>query len=359
MRFGLSEEQTALAETARAWLAGLPGPVATADGQPYPEGVWSRIVEEQGWPLVAVPEALGGWGFGVTELMVVFEALGRALTPCPMFATAAAAVPLLVAAGDADTIARVAAGATATAARRGALVDDPWMWGATIGADNLVSQGGNEEDAIALVPDGATADVVVAIDGDRVAVYDAAMLTRESAKSLDPSRPVARVTLPGGGGVAVAPEALARAAATTTVLLAAEQVGLADAALARTVEYSKVRHQYGKAIGSFQAVQHRCAEMLLAVESARSAVWYAAWAIDAGAADMALAVATAASMAGEAGTWVSGEQIQLHGGIGFTWEHEAHHGFKRARANLALLGAPHRWRARAAAALLDGEGAWT
>jgi len=343
MHFGWSPEQLAMKEAASGFLAASPGPRAMEAR--WPDGLWARVVEEQGWPAVAVPESLGGWGFGVLDLSVVFEELGRRLTPCPMLSTTALALPVLVAAGAADVVAAVLAGETATLAR-GPVDVQP------------VAGGWKVQGTLTGVPDGALADWVVVVDQGR------AMVVRPDATiaraSLDTTRPLADVVLDQ-----VVPDERCfqdvdtdAAWRQSLVLLAAEQVGVAEAAMDLAVAYSKVRHQYGKAIGSFQAIQHRCADMLNRVESARSAMMYAAWAVDAGRPEADMVVATAAALAGEAATWVTGESIQVHGGIGFTWEHDCHLYFKRARANLALMGAPHTHRARVAAALLDGGEVW-
>jgi alkylation response protein AidB-like acyl-CoA dehydrogenase len=354
MRFLPSEEQAALRDAARAFLAGQPGPHTLAEqGAAYDPAVWAAIVEQQGWQAIQVPEAAGGWGFGLVEAALVFEEAGRALTPSPLFGTCALATSALLLLGDAAQqaahLGAIAAGGTATAALDAGL------------RATEVEGGWRLEGAAERVVDGDSADLLVLGADAGVFVVPRALCAVERVPSLDPTRPLARVT------VAVELPAEARlagrdveaASLRAAVLLAAEQVGGAEAMLDLTVEHAKARVQYGRPIGSFQAVQHTCADMLVAVESARSATWYAAAAWDAGLPDAALAARTAKAMASDACFRVAGAAIQVHGGIGFSWEHVAHLHFKRARAGLVLLGAPAAHRARVAAALVAGEAPWT
>lgn len=355
MKFALSDEQISLRDAARAFLAELPGPHAmTEQDGAYSDDAWSRIVGEQGWTSILIPADHGGWGFGRMEMAVVLEEAGRKLTPSPLFSTVALGVTAIDTLGDdaqkAEHLGAIAGGATATLAHEGAVT-------ARRDGDGWLLSGESVR-----VIDGDTAQLVVVWTDAGAFVVQGDAITRARVPGLDTTRPLAtlrfddlRVSdaarLPGADL-----DAVRRVAG---LLLAAEQVGGAEAVLDVTVDYTKVRKQFGKPIGSFQAIQHACADMLVLVESARSALWYAAWAVDAGAPDAALAVHTAKALASDAYFRCAGSAIQLHGGIGFTWEHVCHLHFKRARAGMALLGEPSVHRAAVASAMLDGDSAWT
>ncbi|MCO4743760.1 MAG: acyl-CoA/acyl-ACP dehydrogenase [Proteobacteria bacterium] len=318
MQFALSEEQAQLQEIARSFLADLPDARSPSNAD-----TWPRIVEEQGWPAVAVPEEQGGFGFGWIELSVVFEELGRALTSAPMLGTGMATAVLLESSPSAardQALEQIAAGTPATVCWDGLAID--------IAAGGIVIR--HSPSGFELFADGGT---------------EATTLL-----SLDETRPLHEVS-PTGTGVALdADEARVRARCET--LLAWECVGAAEACMDLAVEYAKVRKQFAKPIGSFQAIQHMCADLLVVVESARSAAWFAAWAVENDAPDARVAARTAKALASEALFTCAGQSIQIHGGIGFTWEHDAHLYFKRARANLSLLGEPREHRMAIANTLL-------
>lgn len=312
MQFALSEEQAQLAEIARDYLAGLPDGRAVADGHhPSDPRLWARIVEEQGWQALAVPEAHGGFGFGWLELAVTLEAVGSRLTPCPLLGVGMGTAALLE--------------ASPSEARDEAL-------GAVAGGEVLPllwrSPG----------PDMAGARRAIFVrDGDLLL---APIATRRAVDALDPTRPLMDAT-PSLGEATRLDADIQRVRSRCEVLLAWEAVGAAQTCLDMAVSYVKIREQYGKAIGSFQAIQHLCADGFVAVESARSAAWYAAWAVENNAPDARLAAHTAVATALDAAVRVSADNIQIHGGIGFTWEHDAHLYFKRARGSRDLLGSPH------------------
>ncbi len=318
MRFALSEEQAMLAEASRGYLAGLPNGRAVLEGAAPPD--WGRIVAEQGWPAIVIPEALGGFGMGWAELAVVFEELGRCLTPCPLLATSWATAALLSAddAVQQRWLPRIAEGLTA------AVAWDP-----------------------AIVVDGATAELLLLVSDGRLALLDAA--ERAPLTSLDHTRALARIQVHQCSDLGpVTPLVDARCRA----MLAAECVGAAEATMELAVAYAGVRRQFGKPIGSFQAVQHLCADMLVAVESARSAAWFAAWACDNDPDAAPTASRTALATATDALLHCAGDSIQVHGGIGFTWEHDCHLYFKRAQVNRTLLGTAAAHRAAIADQLL-------
>jgi alkylation response protein AidB-like acyl-CoA dehydrogenase len=323
--------------------------MATARG--FDDQVWHRLSRELGLAGLTLPETLGGGGFTEAELAIVFEEAGASLLCAPLFPTAALAVPLLQALGDEAAMARFGpaiSGGELTATV--ALAEDAGQWRTDMvrcaaapvrsawtldGCKNYVVDGGN-----------AGLILVVARAGEELGVFavtgDAPGLERERLVTLDQTRGQARLQLRAtpaervGTGDAAA--AIARATAVSRALLAAEQVGGAQHCLDMTVDYAKTRIQFGRPIGSFQAVKQRLAEMLVRVESARSAALAAVTAAATGDPELEHVAAVAALACGEAYTWVTEQTIQLHGGIGFTWEHDAHLYFKRARASALLLG---------------------
>jgi len=321
----------------------------------FDDRVWRRLSGELGLAGLTLPEKVGGGGFTPAELAIAFEEAGASLLCAPLFASAGLAVPLLTALGDEAALTRFGppiAGGELTATV--ALAEDAGRWrtddvrcAATPVRSQWVLDGAKD-----YVVDGGSAGLilVVAQAGDGPGVFavdgDAPGLERERLVTLDPTRKQARLVLRGtpatrvGTGDATA--AIARATAVSRALLAAEQVGGAQHCLDLTVAYAKTRIQFGRPIGSFQAVKQRLAEMLVQGESARSAAHAAASAAadpgDGGGDGLEHVAAVAALTCGEAYTWVTEQTIQLHGGIGFTWEHDAHLYFKRARSSALLLG---------------------
>jgi alkylation response protein AidB-like acyl-CoA dehydrogenase len=327
-----------------------------------------RAVDEDGWRELAelglvgllVPEADGGSGAGVVEAAIVAEELGRVLLPVPYLASAVLGATLVgLAATDqqrADVLPGVAAGTTVlTVAHLGAagkLTADPEVRAVRDG-DGWVLDG-----SASFVLDGLRADTVITAattdDGLQLFLVDAeaAGLGRERVAVLDLTRPMATVTYDGvrvedaarlaGGDPIVA---LHRALATATAVLANEQVGGATRCLEDATVYAKERIQFGRAIGSFQAVKHKLAETLVKVESARSTAYHAAQAV-AGedAQEAAVAVPLAAAYCAEVYEVCSADALQIFGGIGFTWEHDIHLYFKRAKASKLLLGSPRHHR---------------
>ena len=334
MRFAPSEEQAQLQEVAQAFLAEHPSPA------------WETVVDEQGWHAIAIPEAYGGFGYGIMELSMVAQELGRSL----------AAVPLLPCAISASAIA--AAGSEAQCAR--------WLAPMATGARAFMAFDTRQIEVIpsgssewrltgtVLAPGAAGAAFGLLVTAHGVFVVSREDLQIHPQPSLDPTRPVDRIQIDATCTEAQRLPSQAAAAALDRglVLLAAEAVGAAEACLDESVSYAKLRTQFGKPIGTFQAIQHKCADMLLQVESARSATWYAAWAADQHADDLALAARTARAYAGDALFACAAENIQIHGGVGFTWEHSAHRYLRRARADRQLLMTPAACRAALAAHLL-------
>ncbi|MEV2197056.1 acyl-CoA dehydrogenase family protein [Streptomyces phaeochromogenes] len=394
-------EQEEIRRTLRELLLKRCGPeevrtaVQTADG--YDPALWETLAQQLGLPGLALPEAYGGVGCSVTELALASEELGRTLAPSPLLATAVLSVPLLLALGSerqrAALLPRIAAGElTAALAVPGASLttalgltgDNRGDWaggGRAGGVQARKADGGwrlyGQADQVL---DGHSAGLLLVaahtggfarsrtllflVRDSLAAVQDgsgSAGVTRVRLTSLDGTRSQARVQLRdveaellGNDDSADVAGVLAGVGDSAAAVLAAEAVGAADRVLERTVEYVKQREQFGRAIGSFQAVKHRLADLYVQVQAARSAAYYAAWATGAGEERVGgLALAQAL----EALRITSSEAVQLHGGIGFTWEHEAHLYFKRAAGDELLFGPVHRLREHAAdAARLFGGG---
>jgi acyl-CoA dehydrogenase len=325
--------------------------MGTAHG--FEEPVWHRLARELGLPGLTLPAPLGGGGLTVVELGIAFEEAGASLLCAPLFATAGLAVPLLQALGDESALAMYGPGIadgqlTATVA----LAEDAGGWAVdTVRCTATRHRSEWSLDGVKnYVVDGASAGLVLVVartvpDGE-LGVFavrgDASGLARERLVTLDQTRTQARLVFTGTPGERLgtgdATSAVARATALSRALLAAEQTGGAQRCLDLTVDYAKTRIQFGRAIGSFQAVKQRLAEMLVQVESARSAALAALAAAATGDASLEHIAAVAALTCGEAYTWVTAQTIQLHGGIGFTWEHDAQLYYKRARASAQLLG---------------------
>ena len=329
-------------------------------------GVWHTLAAELGMAGLLVPEQLGGAGASAREAAVVMEEIGRAVAPVPFLSSAVLATVALLHAGDTDTVKGLATG-SATAALAVPLSTAPGS-----GFPQAVrAVSGALTGRVTSVADTALADVLVVpalgADGPRLWLVDAAgpgveLLPRTS---LDLTRPVADVVLTGAAGQPaagpeLAAEALERALLTGAGLLASEQLGVAEQCLRTTVEYLLTRRQFGRQIASFQAVKHRLADLWLEIAGARAAArnaadalaGYSSTADAADAAEVGIAVAVAQAHCADVAVHAAEECVQLHGGIGMTWEHQAHLYLKRAKADQLALGTPGRHRA-ALAALAD------
>jgi alkylation response protein AidB-like acyl-CoA dehydrogenase len=310
------------------------------DGEPGPTGLWRALSGDLGLAGLLVPESLGGAGASAREAAVVLEELGRAVAPVPFLTSAVVATVLLGHAGS-DL-----AGALASGERTAALVV-PFSTGvggalpAVSLADGRVtgevrSVAGALEADLLLVP-------VVTADGVDVLAVEAADATVAAVVSLDMTRQVADVTLSGAPGAVVATGREGRSAVhaallTGAALLASEQVGVAQWCLESTVAHLKERRQFGRVVGGFQALKHRLADLFVEVESALAAARYAAAALAAGDPDADVAASVAQAFCSDAAVHAAEEAIQLHGGIGMTWEHPAHLYLKRAKADQIALG---------------------
>ncbi len=358
MNFAFSEEQEELRRIVRQFLEDKSPETAVRELMATEKGsddaVWNQMAEQMGLQGLIVPEEFGGSGFSYVELIVVLEEMGRALLCAPYFSTVVLAANTLMHAGDdaakaahlpgiasGETVATLAftedngrwdeAGITATAARAG----DGWA----IDGHKMYVLDGHVANLVLVAARTAAGVSLFAVDGE------APGLARTPLATMDQTRKQARLeftatpaTLIGadGGGWAVIERVLDLAA----VALAAEQVGGAQKCLEMSVEYAKVRVQFGRPIGSFQAIKHKCADMLLEVESAKSAAYYAGWCASELNDELPSVASLAKAYCSEAYFHASAENIQIHGGIGFTWEHPAHLYFKRAKSSELLFGDP-------------------
>ncbi|HLK00363.1 MAG TPA: acyl-CoA dehydrogenase family protein [Streptosporangiaceae bacterium] len=343
-----TEDHNDLRETVRAFCgasfdeASVRLVMESADG--FDHAVWRRLAGEMGLAGLAVPAEFGGSGAGPVEAGIVFEELGRAVAPVPYFGTAGLAVPVLLAVDDRDAakeyLPSIAAGETiATVAVHGSVsVIDGALGG-----------------SVSYVVDGMAADLIlVAADGVLYAVSGSATgLEREPLPVMDLTRRQARLTFRSVPARAVgSADVLRPALDVAAALLAASSVGGAQHVLDMAVGYASTRYQFGRAIGSFQAIKHRCADLLAEVESARSVAYHALWAASDRSEpgrELPLAAALAGSYCSEAFLHAALENVQIHGGIGFTWEHPAHLYVKRAVSDRALLSSPDSHRHRLAA----------
>ena len=317
MNFDLTEDQREIKAVARELLSAR-SPFArvreAADAAQYDAGLWKEIVG-LGWPGIAVEEQYGGQALGAVELAVLLEELGYACAATPFLSTAVAAAAIQ------------AGGSDEQRAR--------WLPGLVAG--EITAGVGTAE--LAVDADGA--EIVVLIDGGTPRLVQSP--ETEPIATIDPTRRFAKVR---GDGEPLESGVAARVNAA----IAAEVVGVCQRALDITVEYVKDRKQFGVAVGSFQAVAHRCAQMLLHTESARSTAYFAAWAADADPERLDEAAALAAAAAATGGREVAASAIQAHGGIGFTWEADVHWLYKRAEVDRALLGGAKRHHAALARA---------
>ena len=364
MNFGFNDEQELLRSTARKFFENECASETVRKLMDGPEGMtpdlWKKLAE-QGWLGLIVPDEWGGMGLGIVDLVVLMEEMGRAVVPGPFFSTVLlGGLAILDAGSEAQKkawLSRLSSGDAKAALA--------WMEpSAELGARGITlpataKAGGYSLDGTKLfVQDAHTADVIV------VAARTASGKTPEEGVSLflvprgtpglsvtllptmDQTRKLCEVTLKG---VTVGADALMGTAGAgwtplgrvldrATVALCAEMCGGAQKVLDMTVEYAKIRQAFGRPIGSYQGVKHRAADMLVDVENSKSITYYAAWAMDEGVAEGPLAVSMAKAYVSDAYRRVSGAGIQLHGGIGFTWEHDLHLYFKRAKGSEFTFG---------------------
>jgi len=374
MDFRFSEEQEELRSMARSFLEEASGPEQIRAAMETPLGydpkVWGQIATELGWPCVHIPEEYGGLGLGYVDLVVLLEAAGEAILCAPFFSTVALAANTLLEVGsEAQKAEHLPAIAEGTATATLAFAEASGRWD----ADGVQATATPDGDGFVLegtkcwVIDGHSADLILVaarapgtsgeeglsvflIDGNQEGV------SRKALPTMDQTRRQAEIQL---SAVRVGAEAclgepgkawpgLRRTLDLAAIALAAEQVGGAQRCLDMSVEYAKEREQFGRPIGSFQAIKHKCADMMIAVESARSALYYAACIADDGSDDLSSNASLAKAWCSESYFQCAAENIQIHGGVGFTWEYDPHLHFKRARASESCLGDPAYHRERVA-----------
>jgi alkylation response protein AidB-like acyl-CoA dehydrogenase len=365
MYFDLTDEQQAIKSTAHDFLASrfkserLRELAASEDG--FDAAGWKEM-SELGWPGLALPEEWGGQGLGIVELAILFEEMGYALAPSPLLSNTVAGMALSRCGSD-DQRERYLR-PLAEGERRGT----PALWdaGSPAAPGEFTMEARASGDGVVLdgvktmVLDAAVADffLVASADGRRhIVERDAAGVTVTAEPGIDLTRRFSSVAF---DGVEVAAADTLPGAAEdyfpvfhrVCVALAAESTGIAQRTMEMAVEYAKDRQQFGRPIGAYQAVSHRCAQMLLETENARSVVYGAAWAADAEPESLPRAASMAKAYASDAGWRVPDASIQVHGGIGFTWEHDLHFFLKRGRANAAIFGDARWHRERVADAVL-------
>jgi alkylation response protein AidB-like acyl-CoA dehydrogenase len=358
MNFAFSEEQEELRTAVRRFLqekspeTEVRRLMETEDG--YDPAVWSQMADQLGLQSITIPEEYGGSGFSYVELIVILEEMGSALLCAPYFATVALAANALLTSGDdsakKDLLPGLASGETIGTL---AITEDNGRWDFEGVALQASGSGGawTLDGHKSFVIDGHIANLILvaartsaglslfAVEGD------ASGLTRTSLPTMDQTRKQARLVFEStparligtDGGAA---DSLTKTLDLAAVALAAEQVGGAQHCLDSSVDYAKNRIQFGRPIGSFQAIKHKCADMLLEVESAKSAAYYAGWAAAEDSDELPVVASLAKSYCSEAYFHAAAENIQIHGGIGFTWEHDAHLYFKRAKSSELLFGDP-------------------
>ena len=361
MNFAFSEEQEQLRDAVRRFMetkspsSEVRRLMETTDG--YDPAVWAQMANELGLQSLAIPEEYGGQGFTFIELGIVLEEMGRVLLCAPYFSTVVLAAHAILNAGtDAqkqELLPGIASGETIAAL---AFTEPNGKWDAS----GITMEASGSGDAYTLsgtkhfVIDGHTANTIVVVarqagttgeDGIGFFVVDgeAAGLTRTPLATMDMTRKQARLDFDGVaatplGEVGAGWPALSKTLDQAAVAMANESIGGAQKCLEMSVEYAKVRVQFGRPIGSFQAIKHKCADMLLEVESGKSAAYYAAWAAGEDNEELPVVASLAKAYVSDAYFHAAAENIQIHGGIGFTWEHDAHLYWRRAKVDRFLLG---------------------
>lgn len=357
MNFTLSEEQVMLRDGARRFLEEQSDMDRVRQVMETESGLdvelWKNMAE-QGWPAMHIPEAYGGAGFTFAETAILLHEMGRVLAPVPYVSSAVLAAEAILRAGSEEQKERwlpaIAAGETIATF---AVVEPGGGWDQESVATEAAPAGGDSTvtGTKAFVTEAPVADLfVVAARAAEVGLYvvAAADVTVERVVSLDMTRPLGTVVFDSAPSEALAAgswDTVEQVFDVGRAALAAEQVGGLERVLEMAVDYAKERKQFGRAIGSFQAIKHMCADMLVGLESARSAAAYAIWALVHEPAEFPTAAPLAKAYCSDAYFRAAGDNIQLHGGIGFTWEHDAHLYFKRAKSTGLLLGTPAEQRA--------------
>lgn len=360
MQFGLSESQKILKDNARKFfsvecnMAEVRRLMETDTG--YDAALWSKMAE-QGFTGITFPEEFGGLGLGKVELILLMEEMGFALVPGPFFSTVALAASMLDACGSPEQkktyLEPICAGQTRSTVALLLDANDPHS--------KITISGGKITGRKLFVPDAAVADTILVATSNGVflAEKNSPGLTITRLHTMDLTRKLYSVEFNSTPAEKLAnanPADGMKALDSSTAALVAEMVGGMQRSLDITVQYAKTRKQFGKPIGSFQAVQHQCADMYLETESSRSAAYYAAWALEQDAPDASVAVSIAKMYASDAYRDVGNKGIQVHGGMGFTWENDLHLYYRRAKASETMLGDSIYHRERIARLVID-EGA--
>ncbi len=358
MQFGLSESQEFLKATARKFFTGecpsaeLRRLMETDTA--YDAALWSKLTD-QGYTGIIFPEAYGGVGLGKVELMLLMEEAGRALLPGPFFSTVVLAGSVLEALGTPASkekyLAPICRGEVRATV---AILEASASWNPR--DIQLSAVNGKLTGEKLFVADAAIADFILVVARNGVFVVDskAPGLRISPMSAMDLTRKLYVVEFSNTPAEEIGPTTnLPRAFDIASAALAAELVGGMQRTLEITVEYAKTRKQFGKPIGMFQAVQHQCADMYLETESSRSAVYYAGWALEENSPDAATAVSIAKMYASDAGRTIGNRGIQIHGGMGFTWENDLHLYYRRAKASETAFGDATFHRERIASVVID------
>jgi alkylation response protein AidB-like acyl-CoA dehydrogenase len=338
MNFDFSDDQQAIKRTAKDLLADrfkFERVRELAEAGSYDEGAWKELCE-LGWPGIFVAEEHGGQGLGIVELIILMEELGYSLAPLPFLSNATAGLVIQAAGSD----------------------EQKQRWLPGIASGELRGAAGMlRGDEAKLVPDGEGADVIVLCGADGVRVVEGSAAEVEPVATMDATRRFARVRA-GSAGEALEGEP-GPGIGAALLAVSAELTGVAQRAMEMAVDYARDRKQFGRPIGAYQAVSHRCAQMLLETEGARSATYWGAWTADSEPESLELAASMAKAYASDAGWRVCSSSLQVHGGIGFTWEHDLHFLLKRAKVDSLLWGSAseHRERVAALSAVGDATGA--
>ena len=325
MNFDFTDDQQAIKKTAHDFLASrykLETVRRLAEAGEYDDGIWKEI-SELGWPGIFIPEELGGQELGVLELVILAEELGYVAAPTPFLSNAAAGLAIQFGGSD-EQKSRLLPGVAS---------------GESLGSVGIVAGG-----SAPLVPDAELTDFIVLFDNGGASVVETGSATIERVDTIDDTRPYSRVSGSGEPLEGDVQGALDRIA----VLVSAEIVGVAQRTLEMAVEYAKDRQQFGRPIGAYQGVSHNCAQMLMETEGARSLTYYAGWIADNEPESLALAASMAKAYASDAGFRVPARSLQVHGGIGFTWEHDLHFFLKRGKTDAHLFGSAREHRDRVA-----------
>jgi alkylation response protein AidB-like acyl-CoA dehydrogenase len=326
MNFDYTDDQQAIKSTAHDFLAARLKPEKLrelAESGTYDEGLWAEMCE-LGWPGIFIGEEHDGQGLGVLELCILQEELGYALAPSPFLSNAAAGLVVQHAGSDEQK--------------------QRWLPGVASG-EQRGTVGIVKNGVAPLVPDADSAAFIVLIDGDTATLVEAGSAQMEKVDTIDSTRRFSRVE--GNGGEELGSEAV-EALSPIATAISAELVGVAQRCMEMAVDYAKERQQFGRPIGAYQGVSHACAQMMLEVESARSLSLAAGWAADNEPESQELASSAAKAYASDAGWRVSAAALQVHGGIGFTWEHDLHFFLKRAKTDAHLFGTAGEHRERVA-----------